>query len=63
MSSFGIYSHIPAHFLLDLEFEKAVNVSESSYEVQSLGHVFFSLAKAEKDDLWLRVDKNGKHKF
>ena len=63
LSTFGIYSHIPIKFVLDLEFEQAVNASLSRYEIQSLGHIYFELQKQSSETLWYGVEKEQKRKI
>lgn len=45
MSAFGIVSHSPVRFKLDLALAHPISVKNSTWNYESVGTYFFSLAK------------------
>ncbi|EAR85300.1 hypothetical protein TTHERM_00470730 (macronuclear) [Tetrahymena thermophila SB210] len=62
MSAFGIISHTPVRFKLNFSLCHPVSIVDSSWNYESVGTYFFSLAKMNNTQLWLNLEKDSNRK-
>jgi hypothetical protein len=63
LSTFGILSHQPLKWQLELELEKPILTNESFWYFEAVGTMFFNLSKVEKGVLWYNLEKVPKKKY
>ncbi|KRX03579.1 HSP20-like chaperone [Pseudocohnilembus persalinus] len=57
-SSYGVITHQPVQWILDLELEQEIIPEQSTWLEQGQGTFFFNLTKAQNGTLWENLEKN-----